>query len=187
MRISVMGVSGAGKSTLGVALAERLGLQRVELDALNWLPGWRDLHGEDPQAFVDRVEAATRGERWVTDGNYTVCQDLVWSRATDVIWLDYPLSVSMPRLLRRTLNRAVTGRELWAGTGNREHFSRWFDKDHPVWFTLRHRTRANAKREARFADPQWSGLRLHRVKSPREAEALVERLVVLDAGGGQQA
>ena len=116
MRISIMGVSGAGKSTLAAGLAARFGLERVELDALNWLPGWRDLHAEDPQAFVDRVEAATRGEKWVTDGNYSICQDLIWSRATDVIWLDYPLSVSMPRLLRRTLNRAVTGRELWAGT-----------------------------------------------------------------------
>ena len=181
MRISVMGVSGAGKSTLGAALAARLGLQRVELDALNWLPGWRDLHAEDPQAFVDRVEAATRGERWITDGNYTVCQDLIWSRATDVIWLDYPLSVSMPRLLRRTLDRAVTGKELWEGTGNREHFTRWFGKDHPVWFTLRHRTRQNAKRAERFADPKWKGLRRHRVKSPREAEALADRLAALEA------
>jgi len=161
MRISIMGVSGAGKSTLAAGLAARLGLERVELDALNWLPGWRD---------------ATRGEKWVTDGNYFVCQDLIWSRATDVIWLDYPLSVSMPRLLRRTLNRAVTGRELWAGTGNREHFTLWFDKDHPVWFTLRHRTRANAKRAEWFADPKWAGLRLHRVRSPREAEALLEQL-----------
>ena len=181
MRISVIGQSGAGKSTLGAALAERLGLQRVELDALNWLPGWRDLHGEDPQAFIARVEVATQGERWITDGNYTICQDLVWGRATDVIWLDYPLSVSMPRLLRRTLDRAVTGRELWAGTGNREHFSRWFDKDHPVWFTLRLHKDATARREARFADPKWAGLRLHRVKSPREAEALVERLAALEA------
>lgn len=185
MRISIMGVSGAGKSTLAASLAERLGLERVELDALNWLPGWRDLHTEDPQAFIDRVEADTRGERWITDGNYIICQDLIWSRATDVIWLDYPLSVSMPRLLRRTLDRAVTGRELWAGTGNRERFTRWFDKDHPVWFTLRHRTRANAKRESRFTDPKWAAVRKHRVTSPKEAEALVERLAALDADGQQ--
>ena len=185
MRITVMGLSGAGKSTLAAQLAARLGLARVELDALNWLPGWRDLQGEDPQAFIDRVEAATRGERWVTDGNYTVCQDLIWSRATDAVWLDYPLSVSMPRLLRRTLDRAITGRELWAGTGNRELFTRWFDPDHPVWFTLRNHARSNAGREARFADPKWAGVRKHRVKSPREAEALVERLAAMDAEDSQ--
>jgi hypothetical protein len=87
----------------------------------------------------------------------------------------------MPRLLRRTLDRAVTGKELWEGTGNREHFTRWFGKDHPVWFTLRHRTRQNAKRAERFADPKWAGLRRHRVKSPREAEALADRLAALEA------
>ncbi|MFM8939636.1 MAG: hypothetical protein ACKOEY_06465, partial [Phenylobacterium sp.] len=94
MRISIMGVSGAGKSTLAAARAAPRGLERVARVARNRRPGGGDRHAEDPQAFVDRVEAATQGERWVTDGNYSVCQDLIWSRATDVIWLDYPLSVS---------------------------------------------------------------------------------------------
>ena len=38
----------------------------------------------------------------------------------------------MRRVIWRSFSRAVTGRELWAGTGNREEFRRWLDKEHPI-------------------------------------------------------
>ena len=67
-RILIYGSSCSGKSTLGSALADRLGVPFVELDALNWLPGWVGLDKTDPAALVRRFEAATAGEAWVVAG-----------------------------------------------------------------------------------------------------------------------
>jgi adenylate kinase family enzyme len=65
-RIRVVGASGNGKWTVARALAERLGLPYVELDALNHGPNWTEASDED---FQYAVEAATADGRWVVDGN----------------------------------------------------------------------------------------------------------------------
>jgi len=55
MRISVVGTTGSGKTTLARALSAQLGLPYIEMDALNWQAGWRDLSRSDPEEFVRRV------------------------------------------------------------------------------------------------------------------------------------
>ncbi|MCY3700151.1 MAG: hypothetical protein OXH46_11095, partial [Gemmatimonadetes bacterium] len=58
-RVQVVGNSGSGKSTLGARLAEAMGAPFVELDALNWLPGWVGLNQTDPDRFERRIREAT--------------------------------------------------------------------------------------------------------------------------------
>ena len=72
MRIAVVGSSGSGKSTFARRLGDALGQPVIELDAINWQSGWKDLVTTDPDAFVRRVEADIRGDNWVVDGNYGV-------------------------------------------------------------------------------------------------------------------
>ena len=177
MRVAIIGSSGSGKSTLARRLAPRLGAAVVELDALNWEPGWRDLSKEDPGLFRERIEAAIAGERWVTDGNYTrIAREPILARATDIVWLDYPRPLIMRRVITRSFLRAVSGKELWPGTGNREQFSRWLDKDHPIrwaWDTYRPASKA---REALFERLAAGPIRLHRPRSPKATDALVDEL-----------
>ena len=71
-RIHVLGNTGSGKSTLAARLAKVLDAAFVELDALNWEPGWVAVHDRDPQELDRRFRAATRGERWVVAGSYMV-------------------------------------------------------------------------------------------------------------------
>jgi len=86
-RISVVGTSGSGKTTVGRAIADRLGIPFIELDALAWLPGWVNRPLAELRELVDE---RTRGPMWVVDGNYSKVRDLVWGRADTVVWLDYP-------------------------------------------------------------------------------------------------
>jgi adenylate kinase family enzyme len=62
MRIVVVGTSGSGKTTLARALAAQLALPYIELDAVNWQAGWRDLSRTDPDEFIRRVAVAIAGD-----------------------------------------------------------------------------------------------------------------------------
>src|SRR4051812_15248546 len=87
-RIVVIGTSGSGKTTLARRLAAKLGSPHVEIDALNWGPNWTAATAEQLRA---KVEQALAGDGWVVDGNYSRVRSYIWSRATTLVWLDYPL------------------------------------------------------------------------------------------------
>jgi adenylate kinase family enzyme len=173
MRVSVVGTSGSGKTTFAGALARAIGARHVDLDAINWQAGWKDLNVHDPEEFRRRVAEAVAAEAWACCGNYGKVRDLVLARATHLVWLDYPKALVMARVIRRSFVRAITGDELWPGTGNRELFSRWLDREHPIrwaWDTY-------AERKARYAamidDPALAHLVRIRLTHPREAAPLI--------------
>src|SRR4051812_29513824 len=95
----VGGTSGAGKTPPAAALARRLGVPHIELDALHWGPNWTPI---EPAVFRGRVAAAVEGQGWVCDGNYSTVRDLVWGRADTLVWLDYPMGLVFRRVLGRT-------------------------------------------------------------------------------------
>lgn len=177
MRVAVVGSSGSGKSTFAARLAAAIGAPHVELDAINWQAGWKDLNSHDPEEFALRVTAATEAEAWVTDGNYSGIMPIVVGRATDLIWLDYSRAVIMPRVIRRSFARSWGGKELWPGTGNTENWRQWIDKEHPIrwaWDTFERRRVAYEKA---FVAEKPSHLTVHRLRHPREADPLIRRLV----------
>ncbi len=112
----IASASGNGKTTLGRELARRLDVPFVEMDALVHGPNWAETPNDVLRAQIEPVVAS---DGWVIDGAYRgKLGDLLLDAADVVVWLDLPLRVWLPRLLRRTVRR-VRGREqLW--NGNRE-------------------------------------------------------------------
>ena len=112
----IASASGNGKTTFGRELARRLDVPFVELDGLVHGPNWVETPDEELRAQVEPIVAS---EAWVIDGSYRrKLGDLVLQGADVVVWLDLPIRVWLPRLIRRTVRR-VGGRErLW--NDNRE-------------------------------------------------------------------
>jgi len=134
MRISVVGTSGSGKSTLARKIAGALDIPFIELDAINWQPGWRDLNTHDPGEFRRRVEVATQAQSWVVDGNYgTAVGAIIRARATHLVWLDYDRRIVMARVIRRSFTRAFTvasfGRERAIASVGKTGFGRAIPSD----------------------------------------------------------
>ena len=169
-RVVAIGTSSSGKTTFARRLAEALGSQHVELDALYWGPGWTPRPNFQPD-----VAAAVQRERWVIDGNYTAVRDLVWRRCTAIVWLDYSFARVFTQALRRTARRVVTGERLYGG--NRETIRMaLLDRDGIPWWVVR--TYAKRRREfpALFQRPEYRHAIVIQLRSPAAAEAfLVEQ------------
>jgi adenylate kinase family enzyme len=126
--------SGNGKTTVGRALAERIGAPFVELDALVHGPGWAEIPDEELRRILEPIVA---GDRWVIDGGYrNKIGDLVLARADTVVWLDLPVHVWLPRLVRRTVGRIRREEPLW--NENRESWrSGFWGRDSLLGYALR--------------------------------------------------
>ena len=164
-RIAVIGNTGAGKTTLAALAARRLGLRHQELDALRHGPHWAETPDEE---FRRLVAAEVARDAWVIDGNYNgVLGDLVWARATAIVWIDPPLPVVLWQVFWRSLVRLLLRRELW--NGNRERLD-WLSPGHPIrWAYSSHRSRRRTFAAA--MDERWV-----RLRSRREAQRWLQRL-----------
>jgi adenylate kinase family enzyme len=167
-RVLVRGVSGSGKSTFARALAQRLGVPYVELDALNHLPNWTEATAAELRA---KVEPWVALDAWVIDGGYgSKLGDLIYQRADTVVWLDLPIRVWLTRLVRRTLRRLLTREELW--NGNRERVRNLFERPNLFEWAWRSHRANRAGLEASLRP--HPNLRLVRLRSPNEVHALLE-------------
>jgi adenylate kinase family enzyme len=168
-RICVVGTTGSGKSTMAEAIAYRLHIPHIELDALHWEPGWKEADREFTRA---RVRDISLSEAWVVDGNYRFLRDLLWPRAQALVWLDYPLQLILWRLWRRTWKRVLTKEVLW-GTNRERLLKQFFSKD--SLFLWAFKTYGRHRRE--YMDmprqPEYSHLHVVHIQSQREAEAFL--------------
>jgi adenylate kinase family enzyme len=161
-RINVVGTTGSGKTTVARAIAEHLGVQCVELDALFWRPNWGQTPDDD---FLPAVDEATRGDRWVVDGNYSRTRPIVWPRADTIVWLDYRFPRVFSQLLWRTIRRSITKEELWGGC--RERFRASFlSRDSILIWCLKTYWRRRRTYPELFSRPEYAHLRLIRLRSP---------------------
>lgn len=161
-RIAVVGPVASGKSTLAAAVAAHTGLHHVDLDQLFWGPGWTPVTATD---FHAAARQALAGAAWIADGNYGgSIAEILLKRAELTIWLDLPLRTCLPRLIRRSIRRAVTGEELFAG--NRETFGHLVSRDSILWWGPAHHHRHRRRWEQHLPPLTAGGLPVLRLNDP---------------------
>lgn len=162
-RILVIGRTGSGKTTLARELSAAIGVPHVELDALYFGPNFSTV----PLSLLrSRTRVAIAGDRWVTDGNKSAVRDLVWPRADSVIWLDYPLVVSLWRLGKRALWRTSVLKVQAAETGGKAGLpGQFFSGAKGVLTALRSHTGQRREYPKMFAEPGNHHLAVVRLRS----------------------
>ena len=183
-RINVIGTSGSGKSTFGARIAAALDLPFTELDAVFWGPNWRQPSDEE---FIPQVEEIASGERWVIDGNYTRTTPVKWRRVQLVVWLDLSFPRTIARVTRRCWRRALSGEEIWAGTGNRETLRQSFLSHKSVIFWAVRCYRRNRRRYGELCtDPpdELKHVWFVRLRSPGEVEEFLEAAAAVRDSAG---
>jgi adenylate kinase family enzyme len=163
----IASASGSGKTTLGRELAQRLGVPFVELDALVHGAGWIETTDEELRAQLVPVVAL---DGWVIDGSYhQKLGDLVLGAADVIVWLDLPVHVWLPQLLRRTARRVRTREELW--NGNRESLASavWGRESILAWALRSH------FRRRRTWPTELARLPVVRLRSRREVDTFLSR------------
>jgi energy-coupling factor transporter ATP-binding protein EcfA2 len=173
-RILVLGRTGSGKTTLGRELAAAIGVPHVELDALYFGP---DFSTVPLSVLRERTSAAIAGERWVTDGNKSAVRDLVWPRADTVIWLDYPLVVSLWRLGKRAVWRTSVLTSQAAENGGKAGLPRQFlSAAKGVLTALRSHQGQRSEYPRMFAKHENQHLAVVRLRSPRATRRWLARV-----------
>ena len=166
-RINVIGTSGCGKSTFCKELAGKLNAPYVEIDKIFWGANWS--FADDEMLFA-KLETELNHPSWVLDGNYTRTTRVKWKNVQTVIWLDYSLWKVMARIIKRTFGRAISGKELWKGTGNRETFKKAFSKDSMILWSWNTYYDNRVKYLDAMHNPDFSHIQFIRFSNPREAE-----------------
>lgn len=99
-RVMIIGQPGAGKSTLARTLGEITHLPVVHIDHIHWKAGWVERPGSEKDELCAEVHAK---ESWIFEGGRSSTWPERLSRADTLIWLDFPMSLRMRRVLWRTV------------------------------------------------------------------------------------
>jgi len=170
-RVKVVGNSGTGKTTFARKLAAQLGVPHRELDEVFWGKNWVMREPEEAHQILNDWFTTAANDGWVIDGNWNnrlgdFLEHAPGGGPDAIVWLDYSRAVLMCRLIRRTLGRMVSRRELW--NGNTERFSNLFSRDPQVnilrWAWTEHHNYRRQYKKLATTDSRYV-----RLKSPKEA------------------
>jgi hypothetical protein len=173
-RILILGRTGSGKTTLAREVATALGVPHVELDSLYFGP---DFSTAPLSVLRERTSAAIAGDRWVTDGNKRAVRDLVWPRADTIVWLDYPVYVSLWRLAKRARTRTSALSARAAETGRRSALpGQMLAAARGVLTALKSHWGQRREYPRLFALPANRHLAVARLRSPRATRQWIARV-----------
>ncbi|MDE1461229.1 AAA family ATPase [Spartinivicinus poritis] len=171
-KINVIGTSGSGKTTFAKKLAQQLGYPYIEMDSIFWGKNW---YWPSDEEFFNNLECRLKLDKWVLDGNYSRSTPIKWKEVDTIIWIDYSFPRTLYQAITRALNRSLTKKELWPGTGNRESFGKLFSKDSIVLWTIKTYYKNKAKYRQLAAEEKYKHIEFIRLENPRECQRYLDQ------------
>jgi len=113
----------------------------------------------------------------VVDGNYSIARDVLWPKATTLIYLDYSVGVIMRRLIARTLRRNIKREVLW--NGNKENILdnfKIFSNESVIAYALKNHWRRRRDFTRLFEHPDYAHVQKLRFRTPRATEEWLKGL-----------
>jgi adenylate kinase family enzyme len=169
-RLLIAGVSGVGKTTLAARVGRMLDIPHTEIDALFHGPGW--VPRED---FLNDVRLLVSRETWVTEWQYSSARRTLAEKADLLVWLDLPfLTVTFPRVIRRTLKRRLNRETLWNGNIEGPLLTFFTDPEHIVRWAWS--TRNKYRTLIPEVESEFPHLTVVRLRSSRDVERWLAQL-----------
>ncbi|MEE6280952.1 AAA family ATPase [Georgenia sunbinii] len=166
-RVVVAGVSGAGKTSLARRLAPVLDAPHTEIDALFHGRGWAPR-----EQFLDDVRTLVARDAWTTEWQYRPARPILTARADLLVWLDLPFAtVTLPRLVRRTIRRRLRREVLWNGNVEPPLWTLLTDPEHVVRWAIA--TRHKDRERIPQLTTRFPRLTIVRLRTPRDVERWV--------------
>jgi adenylate kinase family enzyme len=178
-RIAVAGPAGSGKSTLARTLCERLGVPYVSLESFYLGPGWTVR-----ETWEDEVLEFLNGEVWAIEWQGEPVRERLTARLDVLVWLDHPRSLTMARVIVRTLRRRF-GRGSEIAGGNVEGPLRTFftDREHIVRIAWRYHPVMRARVREVVDENRYPGLVVVRLRGQRQVDRWLRGPVSALIGG----
>lgn len=168
-RIMVYGVTGSGKTTYARKVAERLGRDWVSVDDQTWMANWEQVPDDEQRRIFTEICAR---DEWILDTAYGKWVDIPLARVELILALDYPRWLSLARLVRRTLMRAIDKEPVC--NGNTETWRLMFSRESIIAWHFRSFKNKRRRIHLWANDPDKPEVIIFR--HPREAEAWLNSL-----------
>jgi len=171
-RVVIIGSSCSGKTTMARRVADISQAPHIELDAIHWLPDWQEREDDEFRALVGTAVAA---DRWVVDGTYNMVRDLVWPRATALVWLNHSFPVVFWRAFSRTTVRSIGRRTIFSD--NRESIRRaLFSTDSMILWVIKTFHDRRRSTRAIFDGEEFPCLQRVELRNQRDANQFLDSL-----------
>ncbi|MDO4594556.1 MAG: deoxynucleoside kinase [Tissierellia bacterium] len=100
-KISIIGAGGSGKTTLAKQLGEKLGIKVYHLNKIWWKDEYKHINKEE--FYNIQKEIIDNEESFIFDGNYKNTMDLRFEASDTIIFLDFPTTSNMSRVVKKNL------------------------------------------------------------------------------------
>jgi adenylate kinase family enzyme len=134
--IIVNGSTCSGKTAVAGAIARKINVPHIEIDALFWKPDWEETPDDELRAAISAV-VEKNPDGWVADGNYSRTRDITLPLADTVIWLRLPFRVVFWRLIKRTISRCIDKNPV-CGTNYETWRQAFFSRDSLILYLITH-------------------------------------------------